>query len=141
MTEKQVVRLAAVGDLHVKKTSQGAIAPLLAPVNEQADVLLLCGDLTDYGLPEEAGILAKELSGVRIPMIGVLGNHDFESGQQGEVCRILSEAGGQDPGWRGVGDCGHWVCGNEGFSGWIRPRHIGRVGRARRQTLRAGGDR
>lgn len=93
MTDKQAVRLAAVGDLHVKKTSQGALAPLLAPVNEQADILLLCGDLTDYGLPEEATVLVKELSVVRIPMVAVLGNHDFESGQQSEVCRILSEAG------------------------------------------------
>jgi len=93
MAEKQIVRLAAVGDLHVKKTSQGAIAPLLTPVNDEADVLLLCGDLTDYGLPEEAGVLAKELSAIRIPIVAVLGNHDFESGQQGEVCRILSDAG------------------------------------------------
>lgn len=94
MTEKQVVRLAAVGDLHVKKTSQGALQPLLAPVNDRADVLLLCGDLTDYGLPEEAAILAKELTSVvRIPILAVLGNHDYESGQHVEVCRILSEAG------------------------------------------------
>ena len=48
------MRLAAVGDLHVKKTSQGQLQPLLAPVNDHADVLLLCGDLTDYGLEEEA---------------------------------------------------------------------------------------
>jgi Icc-related predicted phosphoesterase len=94
MTDKQVVRLAAVGDLHVKKTSQGALQPLLAPVNDRADVLLLCGDLTDYGLPEEASILAKELTSVvRIPILAVLGNHDYESGQHLEVCRILSEAG------------------------------------------------
>src|SRR5687767_14037538 len=93
MTDKQAVRLAAVGDLHVRKTSQGAIAPLLAPANEQADILLLCGDLTDYGLPEEAAILAKELSVVRIPIVAVLGNRDCESGQQAEVCRILTEAG------------------------------------------------
>ena len=80
--QKQTMRLAAVGDLHVKKTSQGPLQPLLAPVNEQADVLLLCGDLTDYGLPEEAQILAKELTAaVRIPIVAVLGNHDFESGQ------------------------------------------------------------
>jgi Icc-related predicted phosphoesterase len=93
MDEKQVVRLAAVGDLHVKKTSQGSLAPLLGPVNDQADVLILCGDLTDYGLPEEAAILAKELTAVRIPMVGVLGNHDFESAQEREVTRILCEAG------------------------------------------------
>ncbi len=93
MTEKQAMRLAAVGDLHVKKTSQGMLAPLLSPVNDRADALLLCGDLTDYGLPEEAAILAKELSVVRIPMVAVLGNHDFESGQEAEVTRILCEAG------------------------------------------------
>jgi Icc-related predicted phosphoesterase len=94
MNSKQTTRLAAVGDLHVKKTSQGALQPLLAPVNEQADVLLLCGDLTDYGLPEEAHILAKELAtAVTIPIVAVLGNHDYESGQHVEVCKILTEAG------------------------------------------------
>src|SRR5262245_15713979 len=91
---KQAVRLAAVGDLHVKKTSHGHLAPLLASVNERADVLLLCGDLTDYGLPEETQILAKELmAAVRIPIVAVLGNHDYESGKQDEVCRILTDAG------------------------------------------------
>jgi Icc-related predicted phosphoesterase len=91
---KQAMRLAAVGDLHVKKTSQGQLAPLLAPVNERADVLLLCGDLTDYGLPEETRILVKELTAVvRIPIVAVLGNHDYESGQQLEVCRLLTDAG------------------------------------------------
>ncbi len=94
VTSKQAVRLAAVGDLHVKKTSQGQLASLLAPVNERADVLLLCGDLTDYGLPEETQILVKELRpAVRIPIVAVLGNHDSESGQQLEVCKILTEAG------------------------------------------------
>src|SRR3569833_3059339 len=93
LTSKQAVRLAAVGDLHVKKTSQGQLAPLLAPVNDRADVLLLCGDLTDYGLPEETHILAKELSIVRIPIVAVLGNHDYESGQQQEVCKILTGVG------------------------------------------------
>src|SRR3954452_1626818 len=94
LSSKQAVRLAAVGDLHVKKTSQGQLAPLFASVNERADVLLLCGDLTDYGLPEETQILVKELASVvRIPIIAVLGNHDYESGQQQEVCKILSGAG------------------------------------------------
>src|SRR5262245_50660027 len=90
MTSKQAVRLAAVGDLHVKKTSQGQLASLFAPVNERADVLLLCGDLTDYGTPEETHILVKELRpAVRIPIVAVLGNHDYESGQQQDVCKIL----------------------------------------------------
>jgi Icc-related predicted phosphoesterase len=94
LNSKQTTRLAAVGDLHVKKTSQGALQPLLAPVNGRADLLLLCGDLTDYGLPEEAHILAQELrAAVTVPIVAVLGNHDYESGQQVEVCRILTEAG------------------------------------------------
>src|SRR6266403_4373507 len=74
LNSKQTTRLAAVGDLHIKKTSQGALQPLLAPVNDAADMLLLCGDLTDYGLPEEAHILAKELTAaVTIPVVAVLG--------------------------------------------------------------------
>src|SRR5690242_20289156 len=94
LPSKQAMRLAAVGDLHVKKTSQGQLAPLLAPVNDRADVLLLCGDLTDYGLPEETRILVRELTSVvRIPMVAVLGNHDYESGQEQEVCKLLSDAG------------------------------------------------
>jgi Icc-related predicted phosphoesterase len=91
---KQAVRLAAVGDLHIKKSSQGHLAPLLASVNDRADVLLLCGDLTDYGLPEETQVLVKELtSSVRIPIVAVLGNHDYESGQQHDVCSRLTDAG------------------------------------------------
>ena len=66
------MRIAAVGDIHCRKDAAGTIAPHLAPVNDLAEVLLLCGDLTDYGLAEEAHVLAKELSVVRIPMTGVV---------------------------------------------------------------------
>jgi Icc-related predicted phosphoesterase len=94
MSQARAIRIAAVGDLHVHKLSRGALQPLLAPVNEQADIFVLCGDLTDYGLPEEAHILAQELkSAVRVPMVGVLGNHDYESGKEKEVCAILTEVG------------------------------------------------
>jgi DNA repair exonuclease SbcCD nuclease subunit len=54
---------------------------------------LLRGDLTDYGLPEEAYVLAKELATVRIPTLAVFGNHDYESGKHDEVQQILTEAG------------------------------------------------
>ncbi len=123
------MRLAAAGDLHVKKTSQGALQPLLAPVNDHADVLLLCGDLTDYGLREEAAILAKELNAaVRIPIVAVLGNHDFESGQQEEVCRILTDAGvkvldGEAYEIGGVG-----IAGAKGFSGGFGRATLGAWG-------------
>jgi Icc-related predicted phosphoesterase len=62
-------------------------------VAESADVLVLCGDLTDYGLADEARVLVKELAGVRIPVVAVLGNHDFESGHEVEICSILADAG------------------------------------------------
>ncbi len=88
-----ILKVAAVGDIHVTKTSQGALRSLFARASEQADVLLLCGDLTDYGLPEEARILAEELGAARLPVVGVLGNHDFEVGKPDEVRAILGGAG------------------------------------------------
>jgi Icc-related predicted phosphoesterase len=88
------VRIAAIGDIHVSKTSQGQFQPLFSQISSSADVLVLCGDFTDYGLPEEARILARELtSAVKIPVIAVLGNHDFEGGKADEIARILQEAG------------------------------------------------
>src|SRR5580765_1458571 len=88
-----VVRVAAIGDLHCTKTSQGMFQPLFARINETAEVLLIAGDLTDYGLPDEARVLAKELAALRIPAAAVLGNHDIESGKADEVRRILTDAG------------------------------------------------
>lgn len=73
----QMVRVAAIGDLHCTKTSHGAFQPMFARIVESAEVLLLAGDLTDYGLAEEARVLAKELTAVRIPIVAVLGNHDI----------------------------------------------------------------
>jgi Icc-related predicted phosphoesterase len=92
MTDKPV-RIAAVGDVHVSKTSQGVLQGTLAKLADAADILVLCGDLTDYGLPEEAQILVRELATVRMPIVAVLGNHDYESGQEGELVKILSDAG------------------------------------------------
>src|SRR5688500_3769978 len=88
------LRIAAMGDIHVSKNSQGAFQPLFTQITSNADVLVLCGDFTDYGLPDEARILARELTaGVKIPVIAVLGNHDYEGGKQGEIRQILSDAG------------------------------------------------
>jgi Icc-related predicted phosphoesterase len=87
--------VAAVADTHCARSSQGAFQALFSRVNESADVLLLAGDLTDYGLPEEAQVFAKELSAVKVPMLAVLGNHDYESGQEAEVKRVLTQAGVQ----------------------------------------------
>jgi Icc-related predicted phosphoesterase len=86
-------RVAAVGDLHCTKASAGTFAPWLETVNTRADVLLLCGDLTDYGLPEEAQVLLKELSVVRVPILAVLGNHDHESERRAELTEALTQGG------------------------------------------------
>lgn len=88
------VRIAALGDLHCGKNSHGAVRPLFEKCDQFADVLVLCGDLTDYGLPEEARLLVEELSGVaHLPIIAVLGNHDFESGHEDEVRKIFVDSG------------------------------------------------
>jgi Icc-related predicted phosphoesterase len=93
-TPRTHLRIAAIGDIHVSKSSQGQFQQLFSQVSAAADVLLICGDFTDYGLPEEARILAKELTvSLKIPVIAVLGNHDFESGHQDEIRQILVDAG------------------------------------------------
>jgi Icc-related predicted phosphoesterase len=93
-TTRTHLRIAAMGDLHVSKNSQGTFQPLFSQIGEDADVLLLCGDFTDYGLPDEARVLARELTAaMKIPVIGVLGNHDYEGGKPNEIREILTGAG------------------------------------------------
>ncbi|MFB3819798.1 MAG: metallophosphoesterase [Candidatus Methylomirabilales bacterium] len=86
------VRLAALADLHCSKDSQGAFQPIFAQAARAADILLLCGDLTDNGLPEEARVLVKEL-GAATKVVAILGNHDYHSGKEEEVRQILADAG------------------------------------------------
>jgi Icc-related predicted phosphoesterase len=85
--------LAAVGDLHVGQADEHPYRELFAEISDKADVLALCGDLTNFGRLEEAELLAEDLRAATIPVIGVLGNHDFESGHVTEVVQILSGAG------------------------------------------------
>jgi Icc-related predicted phosphoesterase len=124
MTER-VVRVAALGDLHCTKTSQGAFQPLFARAAEVAEVLLIAGDLTDYGLPDEARVLAREFAGLRIPVAAILGNHDVESGQSDEVRRIVADAGvvvldGDACELLGIG-----IAGVKGFGGGFGKRALG----------------
>jgi len=94
MTTPRVTRIAAVSDVHYNKTSHGMLQSLFAQITESADVLVLAGDLTDYGLAEEAKVLAKDLTAaLKIPAVGVLGNHDYEAGEEKEVMKILQDAG------------------------------------------------
>ena len=94
MPTSDTVRIAAVSDVHYGKHSQGTLQPLFTQIAERADVLVLPGDLTDYGLADEARILARDLTAVvKIPIVAVLGNHDYESDQAEEIAAILAEAG------------------------------------------------
>ena len=121
-----VVRVAAVGDLHCTKTSAGELQAIFAAASQAADVLLLCGDLTDYGLPEEAEVLAGELrAALRIPALAVLGNHDHESGRQDDLKAIFARAGvtvleGEGREVHGVG-----FAGVKGFAGGFGDRMLG----------------
>lgn len=90
----QILRIAAVGDIHCSKSAPELMRPIFSSVSNQADVLLLCGDLVDHGLVEEATLLAREIStAVRIPVIAVLGNHDADDGKQKEIVAILEQVG------------------------------------------------
>jgi Icc-related predicted phosphoesterase len=129
MAGKDTLRIAAVADIHIKKTSAGAMLPLFTKVTESADVLLICGDLTDYGTVEEAKILARDITAaLRIPVLAVLGNHDFESNQEQEVVKILTDAGvvvldGDSTEVHGVG-----FAGVKGFAGGFGRRALGAWG-------------
>jgi Icc-related predicted phosphoesterase len=120
-----VVRVAAVGDLHCGKAGQGSLQPLFARMAERADVAVLCGDLTDYGLPDEARVLAREITGVlKIPVVGVFGNHDYESGHAEEVAAILGEAGLRILDGDGVEIGGVGFAGVKGFAGGFGDRAL-----------------
>src|SRR5918998_122072 len=115
MAKAGKLRIAATADIHYGRHSNGKMQDLFTQVSREADVLLLAGDLTDYGLPEEAELLAADIRAhLRIPVVAVLGNHDFESGHPEEVCKVLDDAGvtmlnGEATEIEGVGVAG--VCG------------------------------
>ncbi|HEX6924309.1 MAG TPA: metallophosphoesterase [Longimicrobiaceae bacterium] len=90
---RAVVRVAAVGDFHSSESTAGAYRDHFARVNAEADVLLLAGDLTNWGTPAEMRVTVAELADVDIPIVAVLGNHDHEAGETETVCEILRDRG------------------------------------------------
>ena len=123
------VRFAAVADLHFGRQAAESLRQLFADITASADVLLLCGDLTDHGQPDEARSLAREIGQhLKMPVIGVLGNHDHESQHGDEVTAILRDAGvtmldGDACEVHGVG-----IAGVKGFCGGFGPRALGAWG-------------
>ena len=120
------VRVAAVGDIHLGgKGFDPPLQILFGQVAEHADVLALCGDLTDRGDPDEAKLMAKALASVTVPIVAVLGNHDYESGKEREVSKILCDAGiyvldGDTHEVLGIG-----FAGIKGFAGGFGRRALG----------------
>src|ERR1700683_5024800 len=87
------MRIAAPADLHFNPQSYAVLQAQFERVRDEADVLILAGDLTNYGLPAEMEPLINALLRLRIPTIAVLGNHDYESAKEEELCRMMVTAG------------------------------------------------
>ncbi|MCA2216822.1 metallophosphoesterase family protein [Jidongwangia harbinensis] len=88
-----MIRIAAVGDVHVDKDVVGRYRPALDQLPDVADALLIAGDLTRHGTVEEAKCFATEFGGLGVPVVLVLGNHDHQSDQQDDVAQVLTDAG------------------------------------------------
>lgn len=129
------LKVASLGDLHVSEDRPPALRELFGEISRAADVLVLCGDLTELGKPKEAEILAEELRACSVPMVGVLGNHDYESGEADKVADILKSAGlhlldGQSCEVDGVG-----FVGVKGFIGGFGKRMLSSFGETAIKTL------
>lgn len=121
-----VVRIAALGDIHLGRAAYGPpVQSIFTDVAEQADILVLCGDLTDRGEPEEGRQIAKALAGLGLPIVAVLGNHDYESGQAPELKRILCESGIQVLDGDAIELHGVGFAGVKGFAGGFGRRALG----------------
>lgn len=88
-----MIRIAAIGDLHIGLDGEGSLAPALARLRDDADVLLVAGDLTRHGDPAEARVIARELAAAPVPVLAVLGNHDHHLDQQARVADELAAVG------------------------------------------------
>jgi uncharacterized protein len=87
------MRIAATADLHYSPQSYASLKDQFERVRDEADVLILAGDLTNYGRPNEMEPLLNVLLALRIPMVAVLGNHDYESSREEELCQMMLAAG------------------------------------------------
>jgi Icc-related predicted phosphoesterase len=129
MSERpETITVAAIGDLHVTEASEHRYRDLFAEIAEAADVLALCGDLTNFGKTREAEILAEDLHGCTIPTVAVLGNHDYECGQPDEVAHILHGAGVTMLGDQAVEIEGVGFAGVKGFVGGFGRGELGAFG-------------
>jgi len=111
------MRIAATADLHFTPAQHQALHDQLNRVRDAADVLALAGDLTNYGKPEEMEPLLNVIVRSRVPTVAVLGNHDYESGKQEELMRMMSAAGIKVLDGTGYERDGVGFAGTKGFVG------------------------
>lgn len=111
------MRIAATADLHFAPPSHSALLDQLGKARDEADVLVLAGDLTNYGLPDEMEPLLNALVRLRLPVVAVLGNHDYESGRQEELVRMMTAGGIKVLDGTGYERDGVGFAGTKGFIG------------------------
>jgi Icc-related predicted phosphoesterase len=111
------MRIAAVADLHFSPQSYDRIRDTMSRVRDEADVLVLAGDLTNYGRPEEMESLLNAVVRLRLPVIAVLGNHDYESGHQAELIKMMTNEGVKVLDGTGYERDGVGFAGTKGFLG------------------------
>ncbi|RFB85830.1 metallophosphoesterase [Rhizobium leguminosarum bv. trifolii] len=128
--QRKRVTIAAVADLHVTEDGTKSYKDLFAEISSVAVALVIAGDLTDLGKPKEAELLASDLRHCTVPAVAVLGNHDHESGQVDDVCRILTGAGVKLLNGQAVEIAGVGFVGVKGFAGGFGRHMLGSFGEA-----------
>jgi Icc-related predicted phosphoesterase len=127
-SEKTTVRIAAAGDIHCRDSRRDEVKAAFAGIAGQADLVLLAGDLTAHGDPAEARILAEAAPEADVPVLAVLGNHDWHDGRQEEIAALLGEAGVTvlERSWsvQDVGGLEVGVVGTKGFVGGFPGSHL-----------------
>ncbi|WP_236024653.1 metallophosphoesterase family protein [Arenibaculum pallidiluteum] len=130
-----LITLAAIGDIHVSDSHDTRYRDMFAEISDRADVLALCGDVTNLGKPREAEMVAEDLKACSIPVVAVLGNHDHECGNPEEVMRILGDAGVKFLGEESHIVKGVGFAGVKGFAGGFGKFMLGSFGEAAIKTF------
>jgi uncharacterized protein len=124
----RTVRVAAAGDVHCRESRKEEVAASFAEIATRSDLILLAGDLTAHGEPAEARVLADACRELGVPVLAVLGNHDWHAGREAEVVAVLEEAGVKvlDRSWtiEEVGGLEVGIVGTKGFVGGFPGSHL-----------------
>lgn len=120
MTKREAIRIAAAGDIHCGEENRAAVAAAFAGIAGQVDAILIAGDLTTFGEPEQAEVLADACRELEIPVVAVLGNHDWHANRAAQIVEVLSAAGivMLDRSWT-VLDCSSTKLGVVGTKGFV----------------------